>query len=805
MSFDLREYRRTPRKFASLLQWDALDDSVPWVMWQRNGTLMAVLKFRGPDLDSAEDPVLVAQANQLNQTFRRFGGGWGLMSEARHQAVTDYPESVWPDPVSRAVDAERRAHFSAPGVHFETVTWLTLVWKMPVQRVASRWQRLLYENLPEESDPTSWALETFVDECERTRGLLQGCMQEVGWLEGSALLTYLHQCVSVKQHPVRVPSPACYLNSYLTADTDVHVGLKEVVLGPVEDPDAIIACVSPVPQHGQPAYPNATYPGILTVLNALPFEWRSTQRYLPLARDKAAAELRKYVKSHASAKKGGGARLVERLKKEQSAIVEQVAVERSQEASQAQAQVEHGHYSAGHLTFTVVLWDKDREVLARKVQQVEATLNTEQFVCKRETYNCAESWLGTMPGNTLANVRKPLLHSYNFAHLFPATAVWRGQRWNGHLDAPPVLIAVGKHQTPVGVSLHEGDVAHAGIIGSTGDGKSTFLNLLCLQARKYPGQEVNIFDKAHAARKLTAAVGGMWYDLGRTPLQPLANLDRPYEIAWAVDWIEALLLQERLTVTPDIKAEAHEALVELATWDVQKRTMTSLAGLVEHPMAKQALKMYTHAGPYGQTTDGDHDSIADHPWCCFEMSTILETPRLLGAILPALFHRLEQRLTGVPVMYVLHEAWIAFDTPYWSERLRGWLKGLRTRNGAVVMATQSLSDAVNSPIMGALLDNVATWIFTPNRKAETAEIGKYYEAVGLSSRQRELLATSTKKQDYYLLQDSGQALVQLKLGPLALALCGTPDPAEVAALEQQIETHGATFAERYLAERGIPL
>jgi type IV secretion/conjugal transfer VirB4 family ATPase len=798
MSFDLREYRQRPRRVGSLLQWDALDPDTPWVLYQRNNTLLAVLSFRGQDMESAEDAVLVAQASQLNQTFRRFGGGWGLMSEARHQPVTAYPESHWPDRVSAAVDAERRAFFTQPGQHFETVTWLTLVWKIPPQRGSSWWARLLYEELPEASTPEQWAIETFRDECIRTRDLLQGCCEAVTFLEGAALLTYLHSCVTLKRHVVRVPSPACYLNTYLTQDLDVHVGLSEVVLGPVEAPEAVIACVSPVPQHGQPAFPNESYPGILGILQALSFEWRCTVRYLPLARHKAAAELRKYALSHAGARQKG-------LRKKGSTVVEKVAEERSLEASTAQANVEHGHYSAGPLTMTVVVWDADRAALAHKVQQVEATLNTEQFVCKRETYNTAEAWLGTMPGNTLANVRKPILHSYNFAHLFPATAVWQGQPWNMHLDGPPLLLAVGKHHTPVGLSLHEGDVAHTGVIGSTGDGKSTLLNLLCLQARRYPGQEVNIFDKAHAARKLTAAVGGMWYDLGRTPLQPLANLDQPYEIAWSVDWLEALLLQERMTVTPDIKADVHAALVELATWDTAKRTMTSLTSLVEHPMARQALKMYTMAGPYGQMTDGDHDSIADHPWCCFEMSTILQTPRLLGAILPALFHRLEQRLTGVPVLYVLHEAWIAFDTPYWAERLRGWLKGLRARNGSVAMASQSLSDAVNSPIMGALLDNVATWILTPNRKAETQEIGKYYEAVGLNARQLELLATSTKKQDYYVLQDSGQALVQLHLGPLALALCGTPDPAEVAALEQQITTYGSEFAEVYLREKGLTL
>ena len=191
------------------------------------------------------------------------------------------------------------------------------------------------------SDPTSWARETFVDECERTRGLLAGCCHTVAFLEGSELLTYLHSCISGKRHQVRVPTPACYLNSYLSKDVDIHVGLNEVVLGPVEDPEAVIACISPVAQQGQPAYPGATYPGILTVLNGLPFEWRSTQRYLPLAREKAAAELRKYVRAHASARKGGVTRL-RRTPQKRECDIERVAEERAQEASAAQAMVEHG-------------------------------------------------------------------------------------------------------------------------------------------------------------------------------------------------------------------------------------------------------------------------------------------------------------------------------------------------------------------------------------------------------------------------------------------------------------------------------
>jgi type IV secretion system protein VirB4 len=626
----------------------------------------------------------------------------------------------------------------------------------------------------------------------------------VAFLEGGDLLTYLHSCVSTKRHAVRVPDPACYLNSYLT-DMDVHVGLHEVCLGPVDAPEAVIACLSPVAQQGQPAYPQATYPGILTVLNTLPFEWRSTQRYLPLARDKAAAELRKYVRSHASARKGGVTRLAERLKKEESAIVERVADERSQEASAAQAVVEHGHYSAGYLTFTVVVWDKDREVLLRKAQQVEATLNTEQFICKRETYNTAEAWLGTMPGNTLANVRKPLLHSYNFAHLFPATAMWRGQQWNAHLDGPVLTSGLNRHGAPVGISLHHNDVGHTGIMGTTGDGKSTLLNLFCLMTRRYKRHEVVIFDKEGAAQILTYLVGGTWYDLGKTPLQPLAQVDNAYERSWAVDWLSGLLAMEQVRVSPRIKTSLHEALLELGTWEVHKRTMTNLVGLLEHPVARQGLGLYTHAGPYGIVVDGDTETISSQDWLCFEMGSILESPHLLASVLPAVFHIRERRMRGNPTLFGLHEAWIALDNAYWETRFRAWLKGFRVKNGYLVALNQSLGEAVNAKIMPALLDNIQNWIFTPNDKAEEEEIGKYYRAIGLNTRQREIIRGGTVKRDYYVVTKTGQAMLDFKLGAVTLAACRTWEPDALARYAALYAASPETFAHTYFQEQGIEL
>jgi type IV secretion system protein TrbE len=802
---DLREYRTEPKRYGSLLNWDALDDEHPWLLYQRDNSLLATMALQGPDLESAEDQSLVTQAMQLNSIFRRFGSGWCLMSEARHVDVCDYPQAQWPDKVSAAVDAERRAFFTAPGTHFETQAWLTLSWQQPTQKLDT-WQRALHENVPDEVDQATWAVESFVDEVQRTRRMLEGPQRKVELLEQDALLTYLHSCATFHTHGVRTPDPACYLNTYLSQDVDYNPGLYPS-LGRVEEPEVWIACVSPQEQTGQPALPNVTFPGILSVLDTLPFAWRCCQRYLALSRDEATKIIRRYAQQHKGARQKGLGNRLNKYKKNAQAneVIDQIAETRAQEASEAQAMVQAGHWSEGYLSLTVVLAHPDRGTLARMVQQTEAALNDEQYMAKAETYNTGDAWIGTMPGDHKSNVRRPLMSSLNFAQQFPATSSTRGVPWNTHLQGPPVLMAQGRKRTPVGVSFHHGDVGHTAYIGMTGDGKSTALNLVDLSWLKYPYSEVSIFDKGGAARVLTFLVGGAWYDLGVTPLQPLADVNTPAEVLWAVDWLSGLLGQEHVRVTPKIKTALHAALIELGTWDRCKRTMTHLTALVANTTAQQALSLYTQAGPYGMVLDADHEEVATNRWICFETNSILESPALLASVLPAVFHIREKRLTGAPTIYTMHEGWVALDNDYWATRLRGWLKGFRVKNGSVHLATQSLADAVTSTIMSALLDNIATWVFTPNDKALEEEVGKHYRACGLNLRQRELIARGTAKRDYYIKAKSYQAMVDLHLGPTALGVCKTYDPDELERWATLYARDPEGFVTSYCQQVGITL
>src|SRR5258705_5866988 len=110
----------------------------------------------------------------------------------------------------------------------------------------------------------------------------------------------------------------------------------------------------------------------------------------------------------------------------------------------------------------------------------------------------------------------------------PLSAVWAGPERCAHLDGPPLLIAKTKGATPFRLSLHVGDVGHTIVLGPTGAGKSVLLSMLALQFRRYPGAQINFFDKGRSARAATLAVRGTWYELGikgGLAFQPLSAID----------------------------------------------------------------------------------------------------------------------------------------------------------------------------------------------------------------------------------------------------------------------------------------
>lgn len=791
----LREYRNRADRLADHLPWAALVG--PGVVLNKDGSFSRVLAFRGPDLESSTEAELVSVCARANNVLRRFGTGWALHVEAERRPAAAYPVSQFPDPASWIVDEERRAAFEAAGAHFESRFFLTLTFLPPADQAESAGRALIEREEAGQGRDWRAALSHFLAETSRALDLFAGFMPEVRALDDRATLTYLHGTVSTRQHDVEVPATPMYLDALL-ADTALTGGL-EPLLGDAHLRTLTIS-----------GFPGASRPGLLDALNHQDFAYRWVTRFIALDKTDATKALTKLRRQWFNKRKSVTALLREVIYNQPVQLTDSDADNKMVDADLALQALGGDHVAFGYLTTTITVMDTDRSRVEEKVRAVERVVNGLGFTSMREGLNAVEAWLSSLPGQVYANVRQPLVHTLNLAHLMPLSSVWAGPPTNAHLNAPPLFYARTSGSTPFRFSTHVGDVGHMMIAGPTGAGKSVLLALIALQFRRYEGAQIYMFDKGFSARAAVLAMRGAHHALGLggddagIAFQPLRHIDRADERAWAAEWIGALLAHEKVLVTPEIKELVWSALGNLAAAPAEERTMTGLVLLLQSKVLRASLLPYTIEGPYGRMLDAAEDDLAVANVQCFETEALMGHPGVVAPVLTYLFHRLEQRFSGRPTLLILDEAWVFLDHPLFAARIREWLKVLRKRNVAVIFATQSLTDIADSTIAPAIIESCPQRILLPNDRAIEPQSRSAYVRFGLNERQIELISRSTPKRHYYLQSARGNRLFELGLGPVALALAGAADPATQTRIDALLVEHGAdAFAAHFLAECGL--
>ena len=792
------EYRSRADRLADHLPWAAL--VAPGVVLNKDGSFQRTLRFRGPDLESATEAELVSTSARVNNVLRRFGSGWALFFDAERREALGYPESRFPDAASWLVDKERQASFEGEREHYESRYHLTLVWLPPADTQATA-ERALVER-PSGDKGRDWreALGHFVAETNRALDLLSGFMPEVKALDDEETLTFLHAAVSEKRHRVAVPETPMYLDALL-ADTPLAGGLEPMLGGQHLRTVTVLG------------FPSMSRPGILDALNHQDFGYRWVTRFVALDKAEATRALTKLRRQWFNKRKSVTAMLREVMYNQPVQLLDSDADNKVVDADLALQALGQDYVAFGYLTATITVADADAAAADEKVRSVERIVNGLGFTAMRERLNAVEAWLSSLPGQVYANVRQPLVHTLNLAHLMPLSSVWAGPSRNSHLDGPPLLFAQTSGSTPFRLSTHVGDVGHMLVVGPTGAGKSVLLSLLAMQFRRYPDARIYLFDKGWSARAAVLALGGAHHALGSgaegegegaLAFQPLRRIDEPAQRTWAADWLGALLEHEKVVVAPEVKDAVWSALGSLASAPAQERTLTGLSLLLQSNALKSALLPYTLEGPFGALLDAAEDRLALTQVQCFETETLMGQAGAVLPVLTYLFHRLEERFDGSPTLLVLDEAWLFLDNPLFAARIREWLKVLRKKNVAVVFATQSLADIADSSIAPAIIESCPQRIFLPNDRAVEPQQRAAYEKFGLNERQVELIARATPKRDYYLQSQRGNRLFDLGLGRIALAFCGASDPASQRRIDRLLAEHGPdNFARRWLEARGL--
>ena len=759
------------RALPDLMNYATLVES--GVVLGKDGSLIAGWYFRGQDLAAQTNVQLNALNTRLNDKFKRLGDGWTLHVDAVRRSTASYPspEMVhFPDPVSQRIDSERRSQFVRDGDHFETIHAMVLHY-LPPAVAQSHLEQMMYSRDTQRMDGGSIAARVLSDFCGWVAEFAESLsdIAEISPMTGYTvptetgeetvrddLVEFLGMCIIGQYYPVNLCREAPFLDAVLGC-YDFIGGLEPKI----DDQHIRVVAIT--------GYPLSTHPGILSTLENLETEYRWSNRFIYLDHETAKKELNRYRRQWQQKQRG----FTDQFLGTRKGATDRDAVSMVDETESALADVSSLETTFGYLTNVIVLTSESLDKIEEDAKYLVTTIRNLGFGARLETVNSIEAWLGSLPGHSYTNIRRPLVNTMNLSDLLPLSSTWTGNQHNPcdryPSGSPALIYADAAGATPFRLNLHVGDVGHTLIIGPTGTGKSTLLAMIAAQFRKYRNAKVFCFDKGYSIYCLTEAVGGAHYDIGDSDSNltfcPLAESD----INWAEGWVrDCCELQLRSPLTPEQRKQLHATMQHLA--HSREKSLTALHTQLQDQVLRDALAHYTLHGNAGHLLDGESDNLALSDFTCFELEALwsyADSEKL--PVLSYLFHRIERQLTGSPAVIILDEAWVMLGHPIFRAKIVEWLKVLRKANCAVVMATQSLTDAVNSGILDVIIESTATRIFLPNTAANSEVSRPIYQMIGLNHVQIDIISRATPKRQYYAISAEGNRLFDMALGPVALS------------------------------------
>lgn len=777
----------------------------PSVCLLKSGAVMTTYQVEYPDLESSSASSIASMASLFNRSVMSLAQneGWAVFFDARRYKTSEYPTGEFSNLAGWLVDQRRAENFHKFGEHFTTDYYISFVWQLPSD-MESKATSLFFKNKTARNakgkktkekksmfadsknlPAVQKEIENFLDEVDKVMGTLASKI----WchrLDESQLFTYIKNNVSLNQQELIYPKDTFFFLDNFICDMDVRTSMP-LKIGEYYAP--VIAVMD---------FPNKSYPGIFDRLNRTMTEFRWTTRFIPMSKEISAKEADKYQKRMYSARKSAATLFTELAANVEIDRENQGAMEMEGEASQIQADIAMGEYVLGYYTSNLMCWDKNIEKAKEKSRKLQQVVRSCGFSTKEETFNNVEAWCGMMAGNVYSNVRRPLISTKNMSNIIPLSSAWQGLSYNDFTletcgSAVPLLTCSTSYGTPFFLNLNVRDVGHTFVFGPTGAGKSTLLALLMAQATKYKDANIVCIDKQLSSRAFMVASGGVYLEPGRDDVafQPLSELLNPDEctdaeyresLMWCQQFIEALIIQQNIEITPQMSRAISEALRFISEKPDDMRDLTSFQGVVSYRnpengdnTIRTALDPYCRGGAFGSIFDAEKTTLNLSKLMTIEMGSLMRLSE--KAVAPALMYifRYLEKLWTVPAgskqpltFLFLDEAWLYLQHPVFSRFIQEWLRTLRKKKVFCIFATQEVSAASKSSLRDTIVQQCLTKIYLADESA--ISLAESYRDFGLTESEIVALSEATMKRDYYFKNPNGSRMFTLDLDAFQLAL-----------------------------------
>lgn len=808
---NLSEFRSKAEGFSDLLNYAYLVDE--GIMLNKNGSLTAVLQYQAPDVFSAIDDERNSKARQINQLLTKFESDWAIQFDSIRVPIQEYLDtnkSFFTDKITKTIDIEREFFFNSSKTLYNTHTYITLTY-LPPLKTRSKIINMMFEDDSIKEDVrgdkiveyfknkinefVSLSSATFIDIKQLKQEKIINIDGTISYKDN--LLAFLNNCITGEYHKILYPIANINIDNLLSYP--FISGLSPKIK------DHYIQTIS---ING---FPLETYPDILDRLSNFDGDYRWNTKFVYVDQYESVGVLNSVRKKWAQKQRG----LIQAMFPTESIKLDLDAVTKVHEIDSALAETNSGVIKNGYYNTTIIVFAKTIEELNATVTEIRKKIETGGFTTYIENVNTIESYLGSLPGHIVQNLRRYFISTMNLAHLLPLSTMWMGNKYNECDKYPPhspALLKAVAGTTPFNLNLHVGDIGHTLIFGPTGAGKSTLLATIVAQAKRYNNVQIFAFDKGKSLYPLTAAIGGNHYDVAgdddKLAFAPLSDLQTNNDIAWAENYILTLVELQGIKPSPSDKQLIHHALqLHVAN---NSKSLTDYISNVQSTELRAALSHYSINGMMGHLLDAESDNLSLSNLSVFEIEDLMNL-KFEDAIpvMLYLFHRIKKSLDGRPTFLILDEAWIMLGHPVFRDEIKEWLKVLRKANCAVVLATQALSDAAKSGILDVLQESCPTKIFLPNPEAfnqgSENNWGPYdfYKLFGLNEREIEIIEISTQKREYYYKSPYGSRLFNLMHGEFALSFVGASSKDDIKKIKELQSEYGDNWVQKWLEYRKL--
>ncbi len=752
-----------PRKWIGAAAWSAKEakvgDRLPYArlidentVLLRDGSVMSAIQVPGLLFETEDSDALNAHAATREVMLRStLDARFVMYHHVIRRRVEVELDAEFPDPLSRHIDARWKQRL-AGGSLFINDQFVTLI-RRPArgktglpERLSKMFSRAGADEL--EADPRDLrslkaAITGLVASLQNYGAAVLGDYQAPGSSgTNSEMLELLSALYNGEMRPVRRPAPETDIGHMLPYRR-ASFGLDAMELRGSAAPDfaAIL---------GLKDYPEATSPGLLDNLLRLPFEMVVTESYAPNERTTAKERIDLALRRSRS-------------------VDEEAAAERADMLAARDA-LGNGAVGFGDHHLTVLVRERTLPRLDDAMAACAAALADTGAIAVREDTNLEPAFWAQFPGNEEYIVRRALISSANMAGFGSFHGFALGQASGNHWGDAVTLLETTS-ATPFFFNFHHGDLGNFSVIGPSGSGKTVVMNFLAAQAQKFKPRTI-LFDKDRGAELFIRGIGGRYDRIAPglpTGFNPLSLPDTPANRAFLRDWLAVLLKAEGPEELATISAAVDATYANDPSLRRLRHFKELLAGTRRPEPGDLADRLAAWIG------EGEHSWLFDNAAdrldlqtrvLGFDMTALLENPRLRTPTMMYLFHRIDERLDGQPTMILIDEGWKALDDEVFAARIRDWLKTLRKRNALVGFATQSARDALDSRISTALVEQTATMVFMPNSRARPED---YCDGFGLTPHEFALIRSLPAHSRCFLVRQPDASVV------VRLDLSGAPE------------------------------